>query len=160
MSTNLNTRFLNPLPSNSQETILLQIEDEKPIVFTPKLLKWDEISLPDEIQLHEPQQPAQIERREIDHIVEEPDGRVILKFRSHSIREEPSAPGAFNFRRSFSEFSSKSKPFDHSQRYRFRALIPERVPDPPSPTSSGIGAAINVLTKPGFTINWETIKED
>ena len=36
MSTNLNTRFLNPLPSNSQETILLQIEDEKPTVFTPK----------------------------------------------------------------------------------------------------------------------------
>ena len=28
MSSNLNTRFLNPLPSNSQETILLQIEDE------------------------------------------------------------------------------------------------------------------------------------
>jgi len=42
MSTNLNTRFLNPLPLNSQETILLQIDDEKPIVFTPKLLKWDE----------------------------------------------------------------------------------------------------------------------
>jgi len=36
MSINLNTRFLNPLPSNSQETILLQIEDEKLTVFTPK----------------------------------------------------------------------------------------------------------------------------
>jgi len=38
MFTNLNTRFLNPLPSNSQEMILLEIEDEKPTVFTPKLL--------------------------------------------------------------------------------------------------------------------------
>ena len=28
MSTSLNTRFLNPIPSNSQETILLQIDDE------------------------------------------------------------------------------------------------------------------------------------
>ena len=51
MSTNSNTRFLNPLPLNSQEKILLQIEDEKPTVFTPKHLKWDEITLPDEIEL-------------------------------------------------------------------------------------------------------------
>jgi len=61
MSTNLNTRFLNLFPSNSQETILLQIEDEKPTVFTLKLLKWDEITLLDEIELQEPQQPAQTE---------------------------------------------------------------------------------------------------
>ena len=97
MSTNLNTRFLNPLPSNSQETILLQIEDEKPTVFTPKLLKWDEITLPDEIELQERQQPAQIERREIEQIVEEPNGKVILKFRSPSIREEPATPGPSKF---------------------------------------------------------------
>jgi len=38
MSSNLNTRFFNPLPSNFQETILLQIEDDKPTVFTPKAL--------------------------------------------------------------------------------------------------------------------------
>ena len=97
MSTNLNTRFLNPFPSNSRETILLQIEDEKPIVFTPKLLKWEEITHPDELELQEPQQPIQIERREIEQIVEEPDGRVILKFRSRSIREEPSTPGPLDF---------------------------------------------------------------
>jgi len=42
MPTNLNTRFLDPLSSNTQETILLQIEDDKPTVFNPKLLKWDE----------------------------------------------------------------------------------------------------------------------
>ena len=53
MFTNLNTRFLNPLPSNSQETIFLQIDDEKSFVFTPKLLKWDEITLPDELELQE-----------------------------------------------------------------------------------------------------------
>ena len=104
MSTNLNKRFLNPLPSNSQETILLQIDDEKPTVFTPKPLKWDEITLPDEIELQEPQQPAQIERRDIDQIIAEPDGRVILKFRSLSIRDDPSIPGPSNYRRSFFRF--------------------------------------------------------
>ena len=93
----MNTRFLNPLPSNSQETVLLQIEDEKPTVFTPKLLKWDEITLPDELELQEPQQFSQIERREIDQIIEDLEGRVILKFRSRSIREEPASPGPVSY---------------------------------------------------------------
>jgi len=69
-------------------------------------------------------------------------------------------PISFNYRRSFFDFSSASEHLDHSQRYRFRASIPKLAPDPPSPTSSGIGAAINVLTKPGFTINWANLKED
>ena len=105
MSSNLNTRFLNPLPSNSQETILLQIDDDKPTAFTPKALKWDEITIPDVIALQEPQYSAQIERRDIDQIIEEPDGRVILKFRSLSCREDPSLSSPSNYRRSFSECS-------------------------------------------------------
>ena len=160
MSTNLNTRFLNPLPSNSQETILLQIEDDKPTVFTPTLLKWDEITLPDELELHEPQSSSHIERRDIDQIIEEPDGRVLLKFRSLSIREEFPKPPPSNYRRSFSDTSSNYEPLDHTTRYRFRNPIPEPVHDPPSPTSSGIGAAINVLTNLNFQINWDIIKED
>jgi len=160
MSSNLNTRFLNPLPSNSQETILLQIEDDKPTVFTPKALKWDEITIPDVIELQEPQPSAQIERRDIDQIIEEPDGKVILKFRSLSQREDPSHPGPSNFRRSFSEFSSQIGNLDHSQRYRFRSPIPEQIIDPPSPTSSGIGNTINVLTNANFTIDWSTLKND
>ena len=54
MSSNLNTRFLNPVPSNSQETILLQSEDDKPTVFPPKAPKWDEITIPYVIELQEP----------------------------------------------------------------------------------------------------------
>jgi len=100
----LNTRFLNPLPSNSQETILLQIKDDKSTVFTPKPLKWDEITIPDVIEIQEPQQFAQIEQRDIDQIIEEPDGRVILKFRSLSTREESSDACPSNFRRSFPNF--------------------------------------------------------
>ena len=109
MSSNLNTRFLNALPSNSQETILLQIEDDKPTVFTPKALKWDEITIPDVIELQEPQQSTQIERRDIDKITEEPDGRVILKFRSLSSREDSSQPGSSTYRRSFSDFPSQTR---------------------------------------------------
>ena len=160
MSSNLNTRFLNPLPSNSQETILLQIEDDKPTVFTPKALKWDEITIPDEIELQEPQITAQIERRDIDQIIEEPDGKVVLKFRSLSVREDPSLPNSSNYRRSFSDFSSQTGNLDPSQRYRFRSPIPEPIVDPPSPTSSGIGNTINMLTKLDFSIDWPTLKAD
>jgi len=156
MSSNLNTRFLNPLPSNSQEIILLQIEDDKPTVFTPKALKWDEITIPNVIELQEPQQLTQTEQRDI----EEPNGRVILKFRSLSTREEPSPPDPSNYRRSFSDFSSQTGNLDHSQRYRFRSPTPEPIVDPPSLTSFGIGATINVQTKSNFTIDWQTLKTD
>jgi len=38
-STNLNTCYLSPLPSNSQEIVLLRIKDDQTTVFTPRLLK-------------------------------------------------------------------------------------------------------------------------
>jgi len=155
----LNTRFLNPLPSNSQETILLQIEDDKPTVFSPKALKWDKITIADVIELQEPQHSAQIKRRDINQIIEEPDRRVILKFRSLSSREDPSLPGPSNYRRSFSECSSQTGNLDHSQRYRFRSPILEPIVDPPSPTSSGIGNTINVLTKLDFGIDGQLSKK-
>jgi len=152
MLTNLNTRFLNPLPSNSQETVLLQIEDNKSTIFTPKLFKWVEITLPDEVELQEAQPSAKIKRRDNVQIIEEPDGRVILKFRSLSIKDNISNLGPLNYRRSFYNFSSASEPLDHSQRYRFWNPIPEPIIDPPSPTSSRIGAAINVLTTSIFLL--------
>ena len=55
MSANLNTKVLSTLPSNSKETILLQIEDDKPQVFTSKLLKRDEITTPEGIELEDAQ---------------------------------------------------------------------------------------------------------
>ena len=41
------TQSLSPLPSNSKETVLLEIKADKPSVFTPKLLKWDDITIPE-----------------------------------------------------------------------------------------------------------------
>jgi len=70
------------------------------------------------IELQEPQPSAQIERWDIDQMIEEPDGRVILKFRWLSQREDPSHSGPSNFRRSFWEVSSETGNLDHSMRYR------------------------------------------
>jgi len=112
------------------------------------------------IELHEPQIIAQIERRDIEQIIEEPDGKVVLKFRSLSFREEPSLPDPSNYRRSISHIASQTGNLDPSQRYRFRSPIPEPIVDPPSPTSFGIGNTINMLTKLEFSIDWPTLKED
>jgi len=77
MSASLNTKFSNPLPSNTKETVLLQIEDDEPQVFTPKLLKWDEITIPEAIKLEEAQ-PTSIDKsrkiNDIEQIIKEPDG--------------------------------------------------------------------------------------
>ena len=112
------------------------------------------------IELHEPQITAQIERQDIEQIIEEPGGKVVLKFRSLSFREDPSLPGPSNYRRSFSDIASQTGNLDHSHWYRFRSPIPEPIVGPPSPTSSRIGNTINMLTKLEFSIKWPTLKED
>ena len=109
-----------------------------------EFILWDEITIPDVIELQEAQHSAQIERKDIDQIMEPPDGRVILKFRSLLSREDPTLPGPSNYRRSFSECSSQIENLKHSQRYRFRSPIPEPIIDPPSPTSSDIGNKIRL----------------
>ena len=83
MCANLNTKFLNTLPLNTKVTVLLQIEYDKPQVFTPKHLKQDAITIPDAIVLEEAQ-PTSIgkSRRKINiqQIIEEHFGRVLLRF--------------------------------------------------------------------------------
>ena len=79
------------------------------------------------IELHKSHIPAQIERRDIEQIIEEPDGKVVLKFRSLSLREDPSLPCPSNYRRSFSDISSQTGNPDHSQRHRFRSPILEPI---------------------------------
>jgi len=77
MSTNFDTKFLNSLPSNTKETILLQTEDDKPQVFTPKLLKWDEVIIPKAIELEDAQFASYSEAKQmngIEQIIEELDG--------------------------------------------------------------------------------------
>jgi len=157
MSTNVIPRYLSPPPLISQETFLLQIEDDKPTAFTSKLLKWEEISLPDELEIPNCVPPAQIERSNIDQIVQELDGRVILQFKSKSIHEDICIPESSNYRRSFYEYSTRSEPLNNSQCYRFCNLITEPIVDPPSRRDSGIGAGINVIIISDFEINWSLL---
>ena len=84
MSANVNKIFLSTLPSNSKETILLQIEDDKPQVFTLKLLKRDEITIPEVIELDDAQFASHDKSKQmndIEQIIEEPDGIVLFRFR-------------------------------------------------------------------------------
>ena len=75
MSTNLNIIFFNPLPSNSKETNLLHIEDDKPQVFTLKFLKWDEVTISEAIELEDAQSASHDkseQMNDIEQIIEDP----------------------------------------------------------------------------------------
>jgi len=75
VSINLNTELLSTLPSNSKETILLQIKDDRPQVFTSKLLKWGEIIIPEAIELEDAQSASHDkseQMNDIEQIIEDP----------------------------------------------------------------------------------------
>ena len=105
MSANLNTKCLSTLSSNSKETILLQIEDDKPHVFTPKLLKWDEITIQEAIALEDAKSASHDksnQMNDIEKIGEEPDGIVLLRFPSFC--EPTNLPGTSPSRKWFLDF--------------------------------------------------------
>ena len=107
MSTNLKTKFLSTLPSNSKEIISLQIEDGKPQIFTPKLLKWGEITTLEAIELEDAQSASHDKSKQmndIEQIVEEPDAIVLLRFRSFC--GPTNLPGTSPSGKSFSDFHS------------------------------------------------------
>ena len=163
MSTNLSTKFLHTLPSNSKETLLLQIRSDKPQVFNPKLLKWDEITIPEAIELGDAQSASHDKSKQtndIEQTIGETDGVVLLRF--CSFREPINPAGTSVGRKSFSGFHSDrgiviKKPLN----YWFRSPIAEpAINDPPSPCSQGIGYGCNVLTNPNFTIDSPFLKQD
>jgi len=107
MSTNLNARFLSTLSSNSKETILLQIEDGKPQVFTLKLLWSYEITIQEAIALEDASSASHDKSKhmnDIEKVVEEPDGVVLLRFRSFC--EPTNVLGTSPSRKSFFDFHS------------------------------------------------------
>ena len=107
MSTNLSTKRLRTLPSNSKETILLLIQGDKPQVFTPTLLKWDEITIPEAIELNDAQSASHDKSKQmndIEQIIEETDGIVLLRF--CSFREPINLAGTSVSKKSFSGCNS------------------------------------------------------
>ncbi|KAI5677859.1 hypothetical protein M9H77_08809 [Catharanthus roseus] len=85
LSSQLNPRF-KMIPTSRDETVLLHIEAEQSKTFTPKRLKWHEITIPDEFQIENPHPFPHIERNEISQIIEEPNGNVLIRF--NSVREQ------------------------------------------------------------------------
>ena len=84
----MNPRFKMISHPTQEETVLLQIEAEQSKTFVPKRLKWNEITIPEEFKIENPQTPRDIERTEISDIIEENDGTVLIRF--NSFREKPS----------------------------------------------------------------------
>ena len=163
MSTNLSTTLLHTLPSNSKETILLLIQGDKPQVFTLTLLRWDEITIPEAIELNDAQSVSHDKSKQmndIEQIIEEADGVVLLRF--CSFREPINLACTSVSRKSFSGCNSDrgivtKKPLT----YWFRSPIADpAINDPPSPSSYGIGYGYNVLTNPYFSIDWPFLRED
>jgi len=97
---------------------------------------------------------------DIEQIIEEPDGIVLLRFRS--FREPTNLPSTSPSRNSFSNFDpDRGIPTKNPQNCRFKSPIAEPVTnDPPSPSSTGIGYRHNVLINSNFTIDWPFHKED
>ena len=107
MSRNLSTKVSSILPRNSKETILLQIEDDKPPVFTPKIIKWKEITIPEAIELEDVQSASHDKSKQlkdIEQIIEEPDGVVPLRLCSSC--EPINLPSTSRSRKSISDFHS------------------------------------------------------
>ena len=97
---------------------------------------------------------------DIEQIIEEPDGIVLLRF--CSFREPTNLPSTSPSRKSFSDFDSdRDIPTKNPQNCRFKSPIAEPVTnDPPSPCSTGIVYRNNVLINSNFTIDWPFHKED
>lgn len=66
MNSQLNSKF-KLLRNIKEETVLLQIDSECSKTFTPKRLKWDEITIPEEFQVENPQIPRNFERRNLSN---------------------------------------------------------------------------------------------
>ena len=61
-------------PTLKKETTLLQVDADRPTTYTPKRLKWNEITIPSEFIIQNPQVPRNIEQTNPEDIIEEPDG--------------------------------------------------------------------------------------
>ena len=71
MNSNMNLKFKMISTSTQEETVLLQIKAEHSKTFVPRRLKWNEITIPEEFRIENPQTPRDIERTEISDIIEE-----------------------------------------------------------------------------------------
>ena len=82
--------------------------------------------MPPEFQIQNPQVPRNLERTEAEQIIEEPDGKVFIKF--NSFRERPSTASNYSWipvRQSCSDFTKLVPPIENNSTFRFKTPVPE-----------------------------------
>ncbi|KAI5663843.1 hypothetical protein M9H77_23166 [Catharanthus roseus] len=160
LSSQLNPRF-KLIPTSRDETVLLHIEAEQSKTFSPKRLKWHEITIPEEFQIENAQPPPHIECTEISQIIEEPNGNILIRF--NSMREQgscshfsiPPEPSRYSFAESTSTFQIPPPIHVHHT-----APIPEVSKSPPSsPTASQMKGEIDVIHKV-INIDFDSLEKD
>ncbi|KAI5640621.1 hypothetical protein M9H77_00412 [Catharanthus roseus] len=163
LSSQLNPRF-KMIPTSRDETVLLHIEAEQSKTFTPKRLKWHEITILEEFQIENAQPPPHLERTEISQILEEPNGNILIRFNS---MREPGSCSNFSIplepsRYSFAETSSTDKSFNipNPIHVYHKAPIPEVSTSPPlSPTISQMKGEINGINRK-INIDLDSLEND
>ena len=154
------------------QTTLFKVKQGKANTYVPQMSDWNEITIPDEWQIQTQTIPKTLTEKKIDQIIEEPDGKVLIRF--NSSRELPSTSSNTDYQTARSSYSScsfdRSNTFDNSQpisqgyKVHEKSPIPEIVDDIPSPTRSDMDppwfSTLNVLTKVGFQIDKDTLQND
>ncbi|KAG5385095.1 hypothetical protein IGI04_036565, partial [Brassica rapa subsp. trilocularis] len=169
------TSEFNPrclLQDDKGETTILAVhsKDTPTATYTPKQLKWDEITIPDQWKIEITQPPRNFEQKNISKIIEQKDGKILLRFGSY---RDPLPPriSSYHSRASFSEYrtgqsstnsetESVNQNTKQDEPIRFKAPIAEPDQDayPTSPTPSDF-RSINVITKK-YEIDKQYIRED
>ncbi|KAG5374115.1 hypothetical protein IGI04_042561 [Brassica rapa subsp. trilocularis] len=169
------TSEFNPrclLQDDKGETTILAVhsKDTPTTTYTPKQLKWDEITIPDQWEIEITQPPRNLEQKNISKIIEQKDGKILLRFGSY---RDPLPPriSLYHSRASFSEYrtgqsstnsetESVNQNTKQDELIRFKAPIAEPDQDayPTSPTPSDF-RSINVITKK-YEIDKQYIRED
>ena len=179
------TSEFNPrclLHDTKGETTILTVESEDentPVsTYTPKLLNWHEITVPDMWKIENPQPPRNLAQTEISQIIEEPDGRVLLRFNSLNLNntsiksnysDTQSSRSSFSYPSSFKPenfkgFNQSSKPESStsSTPYKVNYTSPIAEPlnqsPPSSPTQSKF--QINMIQNDDFDINKDFLRKD
>ncbi|KAG5410924.1 hypothetical protein IGI04_007243 [Brassica rapa subsp. trilocularis] len=129
-----------------------------------KQLKWDEITIPDQWKIEITQPPRNFEQKNISKIIEQKDGKILLRFGSY---RDPLPPriSSYHSRASFSEYrtgqsstnletESVNQNTKQDEPIKFKAPIAEPDQDacPTSPTPSDF-RSINPMTASDYIKN-------
>ena len=73
------------LQDDKGETTILAVhsKDTPTATYTPRQLKWDEITIPDQWKIKITQPPRNFEQKNISKIIEQKDGKILLRFGSY-----------------------------------------------------------------------------